>query len=326
MWTSSIDECGGSESTLAPLLDEHTAMGSTADQSAYHCLVEGIEFYPLLLREAGIVGQLCRIMPAIKMTVGEQAHRTRSQSNRWRENAVWQNEMFVFEVGSRSMDLTATCINVSGEGLTTIGAANVKLAPNGRGTSVQQMSLLRKSRSGHLVLAGTLHLQITFFKVGGGPRRGPSLTAEKRIPKTTTLGSLSVVTELTKSRATFRLPSPGSDRRASFPVTRVDYASLQLNDIKADPLSKDTPGNWFHARAKNGISRVASMTRLTMAIGLAIALLVVLVLRWLSTAAPSMVVVPANDTLVSGSRWKRSKEYHEAVHKHIVDVLASGSF
>lgn len=45
------------------------------------------------------------------------------------------------------MDLTATCINVSGEGLATIGAANFKLAPNGSGTSVQQMSLLRKSRA-----------------------------------------------------------------------------------------------------------------------------------------------------------------------------------
>lgn len=110
-------------------------------------------------------------------------------------------------------------------------------------------------------------------------------------------------------------------------MTRVDYACLQLKDIKADPLNKDIPGNWFHAKAKSGIARVVSMSRLTTAIGLAIAILVALALRWVSTGAPSVVVAaPVNDALVSASRWKGTKEYHEAAHKYVVDVLAFGSF
>ena len=121
-------------------------------------------------------------------------------------------------------------------------------------------------------------------------------------------------------------PTQGSDRRASFPLTRVDYASLQLNDIKAEPLSKGTPGNWFQLKAKNGIVRLASVSRLTVAMGLAIAILVTLVLPWLSTGAPSVVAAPANDALASGSRSKGTKEYHDAAHKYVVDVLAFGSF
>eukprot|EP00904_Undaria_pinnatifida_P013279 jgi/Undpi1/9081/HiC_scaffold_26.g11541.m1 len=276
-------------------------------------------------------------MPAITMTVGEQSHRTRSQSNRWRQNAVWQNETFVFEVGSHPVDLTATCINVSGEGLRTIGAANVKLAPSASGTSVQQMSLLRRSRTGHLVLAGTLHIQITFFEVGKRPRRGPSLVPEeekKTTPKTPSIASLSVVMELEKSKAAFGLPSPGSHRRASFPVTRADYACLQLNEPPKYSLIKS--GHWFHVMAKNGISRITTMTRLTMAVGLAV--LMVLILPWLFAGAPPVVSAPVNGASVSSSArgkassmkrlfaWGgRTDEEREAARRYVADVLTSGS-
>lgn len=135
------------------------------------------------------------------------------------------------------------------------------------------------------------------------------------------LTQLSVIPHL------YAFPSrQGSDRRASFPVTRVDYACLQLKDTKAGPLNKDLPGKWFRAKAKSGIARVSNMSRLSMATGLAIAIFVVLVLRWLSTDAPPVVAAPANDTLVSASWWKGTKEYHEAAHKYVVDVLAFGSF
>ena len=135
------------------------------------------------------------------------------------------------------------------------------------------------------------------------------------------------LTQLSVIRHLYAFPSKqGSDRRASFPVTRVDYACLQLKDIKADPINKGLPGNWFRAKVKSVIARISNMSRLTMATGLALAIFVVLVLRWLSTGAPPVVAAPANDTLVSSSRWKGAKEYHEAAHKYVVDVLAFGSF
>lgn len=118
-------------------------------------------------------------------------------------------------------------------------------------------------------------------------------------------------------------------------MTRVDYACLQLNDTPKDPLTKSK--NWFHVKAKNGIARMTSMTRLTMAIGLAA--LMALVLPWLFAGAPPVVAAPVNGTPVrssargKGSGHKRffawggkTEEEREAARKYVVDVLAFGSF
>lgn len=127
------------------------------------------------------------------------------------------------------------------------------------------------------------------------------------------------------------------NRRASFPASLAEHASLHLQHISTGSPEKIYRGSWSYGKARDGVMRVVS-AKGGLAVTTGLVVMIAIALLWWSTSSVPVEVEPIDVSLGINGKFHQPRQvsffsrrndgthaYHAATYKYVIDVLAFGS-